>query len=85
MKIKDILFAIKLSLISDKNKMLFMQYLMQLCDDHNEYNDIIKYMSTLKDDRTWYLQELYEYYQINKDIKMKLDRDINIHLSPSDK
>jgi len=85
MKIKDILFAIKLSLISDKNKMLFMQYLMKLCDDHNEYNDIIKYMSALKDDRTWYLQELYEYYQINKDIKMKLDRDINIHLSPSDK
>ena len=76
-KIKDIIYAIYLSIFGDKKKLLFMKELISICDNNKDYEYYVKILSN---GNTNYLEQLYDYWSINGDIKNKLEYDRNNYL-----
>lgn len=76
MKITDIINAIKIKLTADPQKTMFMKELMQTAQDNEQYMNFLKQKTDEYEDKTQYLNELFEYWQSSGNLEIKIKNDM---------
>ena len=82
MKLTDLVWNIWTYLTADKKRLQFMDQLMKLSEKDPQINEFLQ-KKTIEceqngKDPTEYLQELYDFWATNKDLMIKINRDIQM-------